>query len=270
MTPGPSLFVIERHVGLWFYLLSGVTATVAVGWMVRRRLLCLGTRLLILGVAVNALWELMLFRIWMRQYETVVPTLVQAVYHSATEFGPLLVFGLLLLDSVGLITLSRWRDEKATKAHRRLWISSCVLIGCWVVGATVLVVRVPNVLTTPITTIRGVDWWYFGLAIVLAVLVVGVSIRRRDWTAIVLFLGLGTFNVMFEVFGLVGGYRQYESLSAVAAVVIGLTESGTAGALVWLVATAGLWRQFEIVGPAEDGDSTLRHNRLNASRTNNE
>lgn len=35
-----------RHVALWFYFLTGLSAIVAIGWMARRRLVGLGVRLL--------------------------------------------------------------------------------------------------------------------------------------------------------------------------------------------------------------------------------
>lgn len=114
----PGSITMIRNVALWYYVLTGLTAMVAIAWMAHRRLLKLGLRLLAAGIAVNAVWEALLFTVWNRRYETVVPTLVQAGYQSLTEFGPLLVLGVVLLDRVGWLSLVPWRDASITSSHR--------------------------------------------------------------------------------------------------------------------------------------------------------
>jgi hypothetical protein len=226
---------IVRHVAVWYYVLTGLTAVCALGWLAHRRLLALGARLLVGGIAVNALWEGLLFTVWGRRYETVVPMPVQAGYHSLTEFGPPLVVGVLVLDQLGKIDLSPWRDSEQTSLHRTIRRDTTSIVGVGIVLCLSLAVVRPALLSTPITVYRDVSWSYFAVAAGTALAVLGAAVWRRDRVALTLFVVLGVFNVLFEIVGLVGGYRSYHGLASFASVFVGLTESGSAAALVWVL-----------------------------------
>lgn len=232
---GPGEITITRHVAVWYYLLTGVTAVSAVWWLARRRLLSLGVRLLAAGIAVNALWEGILFTVWERQYETVVPTVVQAIYQSLTEFGPPLVIGVLLIDWAGGIDLSSWRGPTDTTVHRLFRQGAALTLGVLLALGLFAAVGIPVELHTPITVTREITWLYFAGAAGLALVVLSIAVVRHNRTALLLFVALGVFNVLFELVGLVGGYRSYQGLSPLASLFIGMTESGTAAALVWLL-----------------------------------
>lgn len=249
MTQPPLTIIITRHIAVWFYVITGVAATIAVSWMVRRRLVRLGTRLLALGIAVNASWELLLFIVWTRRYETVVPTIIQAIYHSLTEFAPLLVLAVLVLDWTGNIDLSPWTESEATEIHRVLRRGTGALLFVWAMLCLGVLLVTPDVLTAPVTVYRELTWWYFVIGAAFTIVVLTVAVQRHDQTALMLFVVLGAFNVLFEVVGLVGGYRSYHNLTPVASVCIGLAESGTAATLVWMVATA--------TGPTDQRDLVL-------------
>lgn len=231
---GPSEIIIVRHVAVWYYLLTGLTALVAIGWMARRRLLGLGVRLLVAGIAVNALWEALLFTVWGRQYETLVPAAAHALYQSLTEFGPPLLVGVLLLDHTEAISLSAWREPQ-TSIHSLVYRGAIGVVALGVTLSVILAVSAPATLLTPITVYRELSAAYFLLAAALALVVLGTAVWQGNRTALVLFATLGAFNVLFEIVGLVGGYRSYHGLTSAAAIFVGLTESGTAAALVWLV-----------------------------------
>jgi len=239
MTGGLSVTMV-RHVAVWFYVVTGAAALLAVYWMVRRRFVRFGMWLMGAGIVVNAMWELLLFTVWGRRYETGVPTVAQAAYHSLTEFGPLLVLAVVALDWAGYIDLSPLTDSAETRIHHVMRSGVIAISG--VAFALVLGVLVvdPEYLTTPITVYRDVTWWYFAAEAVLGMVVLGAALRRGDRTALALFLVLGTFNVVFEVAGLAGGYRTYAGLSPFASVFIGFAESGIAGAIVWQVVVVAI------------------------------
>jgi len=232
---GPGGITMVRHVAVWYYVLTGVTAIVSLGWMAQRRLLGLGLRLLAAGIAVNAIWEALLFTVWGRNYETVVPTLVQVLYQSLTEFGPPLVIGVLVLDYVDGIDCSLWRDTVVTSLHQSIRQGVGILLLIVVFSCLTLVIVAPDVLLTPITVYREISWTYFFAATGLALVVLGIAVWRADRTALMLFVVLGSFNVLFEVVGVISGYRSYHGLSAFGSVFVGLAESGVAAALVWIV-----------------------------------
>jgi hypothetical protein len=235
---------IVRHVAVWYYLLTGLTALGVLGWLAHRRLLSLGIRLLAGGIAVNALWEGLLFTVWGRRYETIVSIPVQAGYHSLTEFGPPLVVSVLLLDHVGAINLSAWRESEQTIFHRTVRLGATSTIVVSVLLCLSLAVVRPAVLSTPITIYRDVSWSYFAVAAGTALVVLGAAVWRRDRVALALFVVLGVFNVLFEIVGLVGGYRSYYGLSSFASVFVGLTESGSAAALVWMLVKMSVPQSF--------------------------
>ena len=99
------------------------------------------------------------------------------------------------------------------------------------------------------TVTRHVTPVYFIAEACLAVTILAIALKRRDRIALLLFVVMVTFNVLFEVIGLIGGYRTYDGLTAYAAVLIGLSESGTAAAIVWMTITASLTRAVYPVGP---------------------
>lgn len=234
---GSSEITIVRHVALWYYVLTGLTALVAVGWLSRRRLLGLGARLLVGGIAVNALWELLLFTVWGRRYETLVPVPIHAAYQSLTEFGPPLVIGVLLLDKIGAIDLSPWQETASTSLHSLLYRGTIVVVAVVLALCLVLAVRAPVTLSTPILVYREISMWYFVLTAGVTAVVLATAVQRAHRTALVLFVVLGVFNILFEIVGLGAGYRTYHGLRLLAAVFVGLTESGTAAALVWILLT---------------------------------
>jgi hypothetical protein len=227
-----------RHVTAWYYLLTALAAITAITWLAQRRLLRLGGRLLGLGICLNGLWELALFTVWGRQYETPVPTLVHAVYQSLTEFGPLLVLAVLALSHTRYISLDGWYEPRQTQLHTAVRTIGFGLLVSWSVVVLTLVITSPTTLHIPVTVTRHVTPVYFMAEALLAVTVLAIALTRRNRIALLLFIVMGTFNVLFEVIGLIGGYRTYHDLTAYAAFLIGLSESGTAAALVWMVSTA--------------------------------
>ncbi len=237
---GSSEITIVRHVAVWYYVLTGLTALVAVGWLARRRLLGLGARLLAGGIAVNALWELLLFTVWGRGYETLVPIPIHAAYQSLTEFGPPLVIGVLVLDKSGAIDLSPWQETASTWPHSLLYRGTIVVVAVVLALCLLLAVRAPVTLSAPILVYREISAWYFVLTAGLTVVVLATAVQRAHPTALVLFAVLGVFNILFEIIGLGAGYRTYHGLTSLAAVFVGLSESGTAAALVWLLLTASV------------------------------
>lgn len=224
-----------RHVTVWYYLLTALAAITAVTWLARRRLLRLGARLLGLGIALNALWELALFTVWGRQYETPVPTLVHAAYQSFTEFGPLLVLAVLGLSHTRHLTLDQWRDPPPTRLHTTVSTIGIMLMFTWIAVVLSLFVVSPRTLHIPVTVTRHITPVYFIAEACLAVVVLTIAVKRRYRTALLLFIVMGTFNVLFEVIGLIGGYRTYHGLTSYASLLIGLSESGTAAAIVWIL-----------------------------------
>jgi hypothetical protein len=226
-----------RQVGLWFYFLTGLSAIVAIGWMARRRIISLGVRLLGYGILINACWELALFTVWNRSYETIVSMPVHAVYQSLTEFGPLLLLAVLGLDRIGVLSLDYWSESEQTRIHRIVFTVAVSLLVIWCGVLLSQLLYAPKLLNDSILVYRDVTQWYFIAEAFLAVSVLGVAIKTRNKLAVLLFLVLGVFNVCFEVVGLLAGFRTYDGISSVMSIVIGLSESGTAAALVWMFAT---------------------------------
>jgi len=226
-----------RHVTAWYYLLTALAAITAVTWLARRRLLRLGARLLGLGIILNGLWELALFTVWGRQYETPVPTLLHAAYQSFTEFGPLLVLAVLGLSRTRYLTLDQWHDPRQTRLHTIVSTIGIILLFTWSAAVLTLFIASPKTLHLPVSVTRHVTPVYFIAEACLAIIILTIAVKRRYHTALLLFIVMGTFNVLFEAIGLVGGYRTYHGLSAYASLLIGLSESGTAAAIVWIIAT---------------------------------
>jgi hypothetical protein len=88
----------------------------------------------------------------------------------------------------------------------------------------------------------------------LAVTVLTIVVKRRDHTALFLFVTIGIFNALLEAIGLISGYRTYEGLTVYATLLIGLSESGTAAAIVWM-GTKASWKPG--TGPVNNGTKEI-------------
>lgn len=229
-----------RIVGAWYYLLTAVLLSVAILWTVRRRVRRLGAIVLACGFLLNLVWEILLFTVWGRTYDSPLPPLVQLLFQSATEFGPLFLLLLLGAERFRWFSLDAWRDEPTPAwSGWTNWLAMVPLLVA-LLAAGVLSVAHWGWWNWPVRVYRHVDSSFFWSEGTVAAAALGVALWRADGRAIGWFFLVGGTNVLVELGGLVTGTRSYGSAGWPLAFVIGFGEGGAAAALTWIAAT-GTW-----------------------------
>lgn len=224
-----------RQVGLWYYFITGLGFIIAVYLMGKKRLLRFGLLLLSVGILLNALWEALLFTVWTRYYLSPVPLLLQSIYHSLTEFGPLLVILVIVFSQLEILSIEQFKEASATGIHSWTVRFAVALFGIWGLTLAIISLTANQLFSLKVQVIREINLTFFIAESSVALLVLIISWFRRNRTALKLFLLVGTLNTGVEILGVLLGNRIYVGVPPFTALVIGFGEGGTAAALVWLL-----------------------------------